>query len=132
MHLFRTTGVDLRSAARLFVRGTRRAAYTLVGFMLVAVGLAGLILPVLPGWILIIGGFAVLSREYDWAHSGLTFARRHAVRGGTKLRSLATGRPRTGHPVPAADVVIDLWKMQDDGAGSARSIEAQRRASNLG
>src|ERR671914_718128 len=87
--------VDVRALGRLVVRGTRRAAHTLLGFALVGVGLAGLVLPVLPGWILIIAGFAVLSREYSWAHSGLAFARRHAARSGQKLRSLATQRRRT-------------------------------------
>ena len=134
MHLFRTSTEDLRTVARSFVRGTRRAAYTLVGFMLVAVGLTGLLLPVLPGWILIIGGFAVLSREYAWAHSGLSLARRHASRGGTRLRSFARRRAsRTGHAgVPAADVVIDLRKKQHHGTDSTRYTEAPRRASNLG
>ena len=85
--------VDLQAVALFLVRGTRRAALTAVGFALVCVGLAGLVLPVLPGWVLIIGGFAVLSREYSWAASGLAFARRHATKSGSKLRSLAARRP---------------------------------------
>ena len=80
--------------------------------MLVGVGLAGLLLPVLPGWVLIVAGFAVLSREYSWAHSGLAFAKRQAARGGRKLRSLATRRRRgagpMGEPEPSGEVVIDL------------------------
>jgi hypothetical protein len=86
--------VDVRAVRRIVARGTRRAALTLIGFGLIAVGLAGLLLPVLPGWVLVIAGFAVLSREYSWAHSGLAFARRHAVRSGTKLRALASRRRR--------------------------------------
>ena len=103
--------VDVRALGRFVVRGTRRAALTLVGFVLVALGLAGLVLPVMPGWILIIAGFAVLSREYAWADSGLSFARRHAARGGRKLRSLAAQRrrPRTVDIAdPSGEVVIDL------------------------
>lgn len=84
--------VDVRAVGRLLVRGTRRAALSLIGFLLVVIGLAGLVLPVLPGWVLVIAGFAVLSREYAWAHSGLAFARRHATRSGRKLRALATRR----------------------------------------
>lgn len=102
--------VDVRTVGQLLVRGTRRAALTLTGFVLVAVGLAGLLLPVLPGWVLIIAGFAVLSREYAWAHSGLAFARRHAARSGRKLRSLATrrrGQTADGAD-PSGEVVIDL------------------------
>src|SRR2546423_11311026 len=52
------TVVDVRAAGRFLVRGTRRAVITVVGFALVLLGLAGLVLPVLPGWVLIIGGFA--------------------------------------------------------------------------
>ena len=108
--------VDVRAVGRLLVRGTRRAALTLIGFSLVGIGLAGLLLPVLPGWVLIIGGFAVLSREYAWAHSGLAFARRHAARGGRKLRSLATRRrgQRTDVAAPSGEVVIDLTEVPDD------------------
>jgi hypothetical protein len=71
--------VDVQAVGRVLARGTRRAAITLIGFVLVTLGLAGLLLPVLPGWLLIIAGFAVLSREYAWAHSGLTYARKHAA-----------------------------------------------------
>lgn len=102
--------VDVQAFGRLLVRGTRRAAVSLIGFALVAIGLAGLLLPVLPGWLLIVAGFALLSREYAWAHSGLAFARRHAARSGRKLRSMATRR--RGQAVDAAEhsgeVVIDL------------------------
>lgn len=103
--------VDVRAVGRFVVRGTRRAALTFVGFALVALGLAGLVLPVLPGWILIIGGFAVLSREYSWAHAALSFARRQANRSGTKIRAMATRRRRTrfgGGADHSAEVVIDL------------------------
>ncbi|HEV3362865.1 MAG TPA: PGPGW domain-containing protein [Acidimicrobiia bacterium] len=109
--------VDVRAVGRLVVRGTRRAALTLIGFALVALGLAGLLLPILPGWLLILAGFALLSREYSWAHSGLTFARRHAARGGQKLRSYATARRRRGAAGgggPSAEVVIDLTTAADD------------------
>jgi hypothetical protein len=83
---------------------------TLVGFVLVALGLAGLVLPVMPGWILIIAGFAVLSREYSWANSGLAFAKKHAARSGRMLRSLATRRrtAAAGVTEPSGEVVIDL------------------------
>lgn len=124
--------VDLRAVARFLIRSTRRAAVTLVGFALVCVGLAGLLLPVLPGWILIIAGFAVLSREYSWANSCLAFCRRHAAKSGTKLRTMATRRraARTdgGRDVvldPSGEMVIDLTRMvdsaPDESAGRSRS-----------
>lgn len=93
--------VDVRTVGRLLVRGTRRAALTVIGFALVAIGLAGLLLPVLPGWLLIVAGFAVLSREYAWAHAGVAFARRQAVRSGRKLRSVVTRR--RGQPTDVAE-----------------------------
>jgi hypothetical protein len=106
--------VDVRTVGRVLVRGTRRAVLTVVGFALIAVGLAGLILPILPGWLLIVGGFAVLSREYSWARSGLLFASRQAARGGASLRSLAERRRARRRPaeeaLPRAEVVIDLTK----------------------
>jgi hypothetical protein len=101
--------VDVRAVGRFVVRGTRRAALTLIGFALVGIGLAGLVLPVLPGWLLIIAGFALLSREYSWAHSSLGFARRHAARSGRKLRSLATRRRRAvALDEPSGEVIVDL------------------------
>jgi Putative transmembrane protein (PGPGW) len=108
--------VDVRAVGRLLVRGTRRAAVSLIGFILVAIGLAGLVLPVLPGWVLIIAGFAVLSREYAWAHSGLAFARRHATRSGRKLRAMATRRrgQAADGAEPSGEVVIDLTGVADD------------------
>ena len=82
------------------------------------------------GWVLIIGGFAVLSREYAWANSGLAFARKHAARGGTKLRSMAARR--RARVVDLADrsgeVVIDLTGAQETRDTASRQPE--RRASN--
>jgi len=109
--------VDVGAVGRLLVRGTRRAALTVIGFTLVAVGLAGLVLPVLPGWVLIIAGFAVLSREYSWADSALAFARRQAARSGTKLRSLVTRRREQVVVVadePSGEVVIDLAGFEEE------------------
>jgi hypothetical protein len=96
--------VELRTVGRLVVRGTRRAALTVAGFALVALGLAGLVLPVLPGWIFIIAGFAVLSREYAWADSGLTYARRKAAQGGAGVRSVAARWRRRPGALPGDDI----------------------------
>ena len=59
-------------AVGLFLlRGTRRAVATLVGFALLCLGLAGLVLPVLPGWLLIFAGllvfFATIAQRL-WRH----------------------------------------------------------------
>ncbi|HVW34513.1 MAG TPA: PGPGW domain-containing protein [Acidimicrobiia bacterium] len=103
-------GARVRAILRFMVRGTRRAAITVIGFLLVALGIAGLLLPVLPGWVFIIAGFAVLSREYSWAQSALAYARRKAAEGGEGIRVLTRRMRRRPAEVflPADDVVIDL------------------------
>jgi hypothetical protein len=104
-----TMAVELRAVGRLLLRGTRRAARTLIGFALVLLGLAGLVLPVLPGWVFIIAGFAVLAREYAWARSALEFARRQAVRSQDGVRSLIRRRRGCDDVViPSDDIAIDL------------------------
>jgi uncharacterized protein (TIGR02611 family) len=45
----------------------RKLLIGIVGFALLLVGLIGLVLPFLPGWLLIIAGLAILSTEYVWA-----------------------------------------------------------------
>ena len=132
----RTLVVDGRAVARFLIRSTRRAVITLAGFTLVCLGLAGLLLPVLPGWVLIIGGFAVLSREYSWAHSCLAFCRRQAARSGRKIRTFATRRraaaasPADREIVldPSNEVVIDLTRVQKtdeaESAVDSRSSQA--------
>ena len=125
--------VERRALALFLLRSTRRLAVTVVGFVLACVGFAGLLLPVLPGWLLIIAGFAVLSREYSWAHSCLAFCRRHAAKGGTKLRA-ATSR-RRGRDValdPSAEVVIDLTEARGGAVAPDvdRDAGAEPRSSN--
>jgi uncharacterized protein (TIGR02611 family) len=116
--------VDVRTVGRVLVRISWRATITVVGFTLVALGLAGLLLPILPGWVLIIGGFAVLSREYSWAHSALVFCRRQAVRSGAGLRSLADRRRRvTVVDVSEDPVVVDLTEPR-----AARLEESEQTA----
>jgi len=118
----RSKAVDVRAVALFVARGTRRAAITLAGFTLICLGIAGLVLPILPGWVLIIAGFAVWSREYSWAASGLAFARRHAARSGHKLRSMTRRRRPVTVDVsdPSGEVVIDLTSVQEEAADSAR------------
>ena len=125
--------VDVRAAARFLVRGTRRAAVTVVGFTLLAVGLAGLLLPILPGWGFVIGGLLVLSREYSWADSALAFSRRHAARGGASVRALA-GRARQRRTVvlPSDEVVIDLTQTAHAPAEADAADEADEGVSATG
>jgi uncharacterized membrane protein YbaN (DUF454 family) len=40
----------------------------IAGIGMVVLGVLGLILPVLPGWIFLIPGLMLLAREFHWAH----------------------------------------------------------------
>jgi uncharacterized membrane protein YbaN (DUF454 family) len=46
------------------------------GFALITLGVVGLILPVMPGWVFLIPGLAILSRRYVWAARLLDWAKR--------------------------------------------------------
>ena len=46
------------------------------GFALVTVGVLGLILPIMPGWVFLIPGLAILSQRYVWARRLLDWAKR--------------------------------------------------------
>jgi uncharacterized membrane protein YbaN (DUF454 family) len=45
----------------------KRFALVAAGWILVALGIAGLFLPLLPGVVLLLVGLWMLSSEYDWA-----------------------------------------------------------------
>ena len=68
-------------------RSSRRIAVTVVGVALVLAGLAGIVLPLLPGPLLIIGGLAVLATEYVWARRALAAAKRKAEQAQAKVRA---------------------------------------------
>jgi uncharacterized membrane protein YbaN (DUF454 family) len=52
----------------------------LAGLFLVALGVLGLILPVMPGWIFLIPGLVLLARHFHWAKRLLAFAREKLTR----------------------------------------------------
>jgi hypothetical protein len=60
-------------------RNGKRVAVTIAGFALVLAGLAGLLLPIIPGWLLIIPGLALLATEYVWARRLLRVAQQKAT-----------------------------------------------------
>ena len=60
-------------------RNGRRVAVTIAGFALVLAGIVGLILPIIPGWLLIIPGLALLATEYVWAQRLLRVAQQKAT-----------------------------------------------------
>ncbi|MDQ3943576.1 MAG: hypothetical protein M3357_00160 [Actinomycetota bacterium] len=67
-------------------RSSRRVAVTVVGLALVVAGLAGVVLPLLPGPLLLIGGLGVLATEYVWARRALDVTRRRASQARDKVR----------------------------------------------
>jgi hypothetical protein len=67
-------------AVGMFIgRNAKRIAVTIVGVLVLLVGLAGLILPILPGWALIFVGLGILATEYVWARRLLQKAKAVAV-----------------------------------------------------
>ena len=62
-----------------------RAALVVAGVAMVLAGLAGLVLPVVPGWLLIFGGLAVLAGEFVWARTLLDSAKAKAGQVAAKL-----------------------------------------------
>jgi hypothetical protein len=80
-----------RSVLRLVGRSARRIGVTVGGFVLLIVGLAGLVLPILPGIPLIIAGLALLASEYAWARRALERARVRAMQAVNKVRRAGGG-----------------------------------------
>jgi uncharacterized protein (TIGR02611 family) len=73
------TVVPLKIVGRFIRRSGKRVAVTVAGFVLVIAGIAGLALPIVPGWLLIIPGLALLATEYVWAQRLLKIARAKAT-----------------------------------------------------
>jgi len=87
-------------AVVLFIsRNGRRVGVSIAGILLILVGLVGLALPILPGWLLIFAGFAVLSTEYVWAERMLKRAK--AVAASAKDRAI-----RRGHAAGGPDSIV--------------------------
>ena len=74
---------------RFVARNSKRAAITVVGFVLVLGGLVLLVLPG-PGLVVIALGFAVLGTEYMWAAKALEHTRRTGAQAGRAARRQAT------------------------------------------
>lgn len=66
-------------------RNAKRITVTVVGFMLILLGLAMLVLPG-PGLLVIIAGLAVLATQYAWAERALDTAKRKAKAAAAKAR----------------------------------------------
>src|SRR3990170_4614032 len=55
----------------------KRALKIISGFVLMGAGVAGWLLPFIPGWALFIPGLILLSREFHWARRLLRWLRSH-------------------------------------------------------
>ena len=64
-------------------RNLKRLAIEVVGWLLVIVGLAALVLPG-PGLLLLFAGLAMLSTQYDWAERRMIPIRKLAIKGATE------------------------------------------------
>jgi uncharacterized protein (TIGR02611 family) len=71
--------VPFKAVVLFLGRNAKRIAVTIVGVVVLLVGLAGLLLPVLPGWVLIFVGLGILATEYVWARRLLERAREMAT-----------------------------------------------------
>jgi uncharacterized protein (TIGR02611 family) len=63
----RSTRLHARRERHLERSRVYRIAFAVAGFAVLLVGLAGLALPVLPGWALIAVGLFMLALEFAWA-----------------------------------------------------------------
>jgi len=64
------------------VKQVRRFIMILVGFTLLLLGVIGWALPVMPGWLFVLPGLAILAAEFVWARRLLE----HVKTQGGKLR----------------------------------------------
>jgi len=62
------------------------------GWGLLLAGIAGCVLPILPGFPLVIAGLLILARDYIWAKRAVGKARRWAVKVRRKARSRRTSQ----------------------------------------
>ncbi|MBM3775207.1 MAG: hypothetical protein FJW37_08595 [Acidobacteria bacterium] len=53
-----------------------------LGFLLVFVGVIGILLPVMPGWVLLIPGLIILAEHFSWARNIVEGAKRKAEKYG--------------------------------------------------
>jgi hypothetical protein len=71
--------VPFKAIGMFIGRNAKRVVVTIVGGLVLLVGLAGLLLPVPPGWALIVVGLGILATEYVWARRLLLKAKQVAL-----------------------------------------------------
>jgi len=70
--------VPIKAIGRFIRQSGKRIAVTVAGFAVLLLGIAGLALPILPGWALIFVGLGILATEYVWARRLLMKAKEMA------------------------------------------------------
>ena len=70
--------VPIKAVLLFIAHNGKRIFVTIAGLVVLLVGIAGLILPVLPGWALIFVGLGILATEYVWAQRLLRIAKEKA------------------------------------------------------
>ncbi|MDP9330251.1 MAG: PGPGW domain-containing protein [Actinomycetota bacterium] len=85
--------VPFKAVVLFLGHNAKRLVITIAGVVLLVLGLAGIVLPFLPGWLLIFAGLAVLSTEYVWAERLLKRAKRAAT--AAKDRAMARKKARS-------------------------------------
>jgi len=75
-----------REVVRTIGRGGKQIAVTVVGFVLIALGIVLLVLPG-PGLLVIAAGLAVLSTQYGWAQRLLEWTKQRAKGAADRFRT---------------------------------------------
>ena len=70
--------VPFKAVVLLIGRNLKRIVITVVGVLVVLIGIVLIPLPG-PGWAIVFGGLAILATEYVWAQRVLAYAKRKAV-----------------------------------------------------
>lgn len=70
--------VPIKAVLLFTAHNGKRIFVTIAGVIVLLVGIAGLVLPVLPGWALIFVGLGILATEYVWAQRLLRIAKEKA------------------------------------------------------
>lgn len=83
----------------------RRWARMAGGWLLLGTGIAGCVLPIIPGVPFALAGLLILARDYAWARSVLGKVKRKAVSLRRRARARQNGTPLVNRS-PAADNIV--------------------------
>ena len=97
-----------------FWREARKIVIFVIGMTLILFGIAGLLLPVLPGWLTIFGGLALLATEFAWARWMLKAARKRAGQLVEAAQKQMSSTPTCSNPQATADVAGRLETRKTD------------------